>query len=298
MSRRRSRRRRKKTYNNNRFFWIIISLVAISVFLLGLLLVKLEELERNRIPHEITPKVSKQDKESMDEKIERYIHPEPFIYRGKVAIIIDDMGYDEKVFEEFVSLGIPLTFSILPGEPYSVNIAREAKRLNYEIMLHLPMESKNHRLNGKNMISENMTRDEMIYRLKQDIESVPYIVGVNNHMGSLLTENREIMNILLREIDRRGLFFLDSRTTATSVAFDVARSMGIRSGKRDVFLDNEPSIVYIEEQIDRLIDIAKKKGRATAIGHPKRETVEALREKIPLFRKEGLKLVFASEIMY
>lgn len=231
--------------------------------------------------------------ESLPEELEKKI---------KVALIIDDMGYDGKLFKEFAELGIPLTFSILPGERFSTYIAKEAKRLDYGIMLHLPMEphsqSKNLSKNlGNGVIYLKMSREEMLEQLSRDIEAVPYITGVNNHMGSLLTENRDAMNILLEEIGRKGLFFLDSKTSPDSVAYELAKAMGIKTERRDVFLDNKSDIGYIKGQIDKVIRIAKKNGKATAIGHPKPETVAAIREKIRDFEREGIDLVPVSKVL-
>jgi len=220
------------------------------------------------------------------------------VYRGRVAIVIDDMGFDRHVFKEFVKLGIPITFSILPGERFSADIAEEAKELNFDVMLHLPMEPHNpKKIAGNGMIYLRMSPEEMLRQLSMDLDAVPHIVGVNNHMGSLLTENRDAMTLLLEEIQKRGLFFLDSKTSPDSVAYDVAKSMGIKSGKRDVFIDNLPDEEYIKGQIDKVIEIAKKKGEATAIGHPRPSTVAALREKIPDFEREGIAIVPLSEVV-
>lgn len=219
-------------------------------------------------------------------------------YKGKVAIVIDDMGYDKKVFKEFVGLGIPLTFAVLPEERFSAEIAIEARRLNYDVMLHLPMEPRNpKRYAGDGVISLKMSREEMLRQLSMDLDAVPHVVGVNNHMGSLLTEDRDAMNLLLEEIRKKGLFFLDSKTSPNSVAYEVAKSIGLKSGRRDVFLDNQPDAEYIKGQIDKVVRIAKKRGEATAIGHPRPGTVAALREKIPDLEKEGIKLVPLSEVL-
>ncbi|HKZ71814.1 MAG TPA: divergent polysaccharide deacetylase family protein [Nitrospirota bacterium] len=224
--------------------------------------------------------------------------PEPEARKVKVAIVIDDMGYDKKIFKKFVDLGIPLTFSILPGQRYSTGIANEARSLNYEVMLHLPMEPRNPERNpGNGTILTHMSQDEILRQLSEDIELVPYIAGVNNHMGSLLTENQEVMNIILEELHKRGLFFVDSKTSPRSVAYETAKRIGIRSGRRDVFLDNKSDIEYIKGQVDKVIRIAKQNGEATAIGHPRARTIAALREKIADFEREGIELVPVSEVL-
>ncbi len=220
------------------------------------------------------------------------------VYRGRVAIVIDDVGYDDIVFRKFIELGVPVTFSILPGERYSKYIAREARQLKYEVMLHLPMEPHGSWSNpGNRAILSGMSRDEMLGQLSQDLDAVPYISGVNNHMGSLLTEDSNAMRIVLEEIHKRGLFFLDSRTSPRTVAYSVAKSFGIKSESRDVFLDNKSDIGYIKGQIDTAIRIAKKHGEATAIGHAKLETAAAIREKLADFEKEGIELVAVSRVL-
>ncbi len=220
------------------------------------------------------------------------------IYSGMVALVIDDVGYDDKAFNKFVELGVPVTFSILPGERYSKYIAGEARKLNYEIMLHLPMEPRGSWSNpGNHAILSGMSRDQMLRQLSENLDAVPNVTGVNNHMGSLLTENRFAMRVLLEEIHKRGLFFLDSRTSSRTVAYSVAKSIGIKSEARDVFLDNKSDISYIKGQIDKAIRIAKKNGEATAIGHAKPETAAAIREKLPDFEKEGIELVTLSRLV-
>lgn len=220
------------------------------------------------------------------------------VYSGRVAIVIDDVGYDHKVFRKFTELGVPVTFSILPGERYSKFIAKEARELNYETMLHLPMEPHGVWSNpGSHAILSAMTRDQMLRQLSADLDAVPHITGVNNHMGSLLTEDGFAMRVILEELHNRGLYFLDSRTSSRTVAYSVAKKIGIKSEDRDIFLDNEPDIGYIKGQIDKAIRIAKKTGEATAIGHAKPETVAAIREKLPDFEDEGIELVFMSRLL-
>ncbi len=277
--------------------WILI-LVFIALALI-LLSIKLRQSSQPKIVPEIDNRdISRTERRIEEARPEQQGQQKRQEHKVRVAIVIDDIGYDDRIFRKFVGLGIPLTFSVLPGERFSTPIAKEARLLNYEVMLHLPMEPHHPlRKPGNGTLLTTMSHDEMIRLLSKDIEAVPYIVGVNNHMGSLLTENRAVMNILLEEIHKKGLFFLDSKTSPDSVAYETARSMGIRSGRRDVFLDNNRDIEYIKGQIDKVIKMAKKNGEATAIGHPRPETVTALREKIPDFKKEGIELVPVSEIL-
>jgi len=299
MGRRNSRRRRRRKIKSN--YPIILSIVLICISLILLVLLKSLHIW-TQYPVKKPTTVKKESPGSITKhknSLTRHFAFIPsFKPEAKVAIIIDDMGYDDNIFHGFISLHVPLTFSILPEEPFSQKIAEEAYARNYEVMLHLPMESRNYTLNHiKGMIKMDMSSREMLAQLDKDIRAVPYIKGINNHMGSLFTENREAMHIILKEVKKKHLFFLDSRTTSNSIAYTLARQMGIKTGKRDVFLDNVSDVGYIKGQIHRLIKIAKRQGIAIGIGHPKWETLYALQESLPLFRREKIRLVFVSEVM-
>ena len=284
-----NRRRRSKIV-----IWILL------LALIALALISLWIQWRQSPQSKIVPDIDHREIARPERQIERPIPemPEPPVYKVKVAIVIDDIGYDNKIFKKFVDLGIPLTFSILPDQRFSTRIAKEARSLNYEVMLHLPMEPRNPERNpGNGTIVTRMSQDEILRQLSKDIEAVPYIAGVNNHMGSLLTENQEVMNIILEELHKRGLFFVDSKTSPRSVAYETAKRIGIRSGRRDIFLDNKSDIEYIKGQVDKVIRIAKQNGEATAIGHPRARTIAALREKIADFEREGIELVPVSEVL-
>ncbi|MBI5407000.1 MAG: divergent polysaccharide deacetylase family protein [Nitrospirae bacterium] len=284
-----NRRRRSKIV-----IWILL------LALITLALISLWIQWRQSPQSEIVPDIGNREIARPERQIERPMPemPEPPVYKVKVAILIDDIGYDNKIFKKFVDFGIPLTFSILPDQRFSTRIAKEARSLNYEVMLHLPMEPRNPERNpGNGTLVTRMSQDEILKQLSEDIEAVPYIAGVNNHMGSLLTENRDVMNIILEEIHKRGLFFVDSKTSPRSVAYETAKRIGIRSGRRDVFLDNKSDIEYIKGQVDKVIRIARQNGEATAIGHPRAGTIAALREKIADFKREGIELVPVSEVL-
>ena len=264
--------------------------VVILLFIFIIVIIRL----RQPGPPQIVPDMVKPEMTTPEGQLEE----SPKEYKARVAIVIDDMGYDDKIFREFAGLGVPVTFAVLPGERFSKYIANEAKLLNYDVMLHLPLEPHSSGKNpGNGVILLRMSRDEMLQQLSKDIAAVPYITGVNNHMGSLFTEDRSAMGILLGELHKKGLFFLDSRTSPQSVAYDVAKNMGVKSESRDVFLDNRSDIEYIKGQIDKVIRIAIKKGDATAIGHPRPETVTALKEKLQDFEKEGIELVPVSKVI-
>ncbi|MBW2309514.1 MAG: divergent polysaccharide deacetylase family protein [Deltaproteobacteria bacterium] len=193
----------------------------------------------------------------------------------RIAIIIDDLGYDKSLAREFIDLDIPLTLSILPFTPYTNPIAQGARAAGREIMLHLPMEPRSYpRINpGDGVLLVSMERDTIRKVLEGDLGEIPYVAGVNNHMGSRFTENKEKMTVVLSELKRRGLYFVDSKTSRKSVAYDLAKQMKIRAGRRDVFLDNDLSKGALEIQTDRLLNLARHNGHAIGIGHPHKETL-------------------------
>ncbi len=201
----------------------------------------------------------------------------------KVGIIIDDLGYDSALANAFMELNLPLTLSFLPFAPASRSIAHMAKQDGREIMLHLPMEPINYpAVNpGDGVLLVSMDEVTILEVLDRDLSQVPFASGVNNHMGSRFTQREEKMSIVLNELKRRGLYFVDSRTSGGSVAFKVARRIALRTARRDIFLDNELSESALKIQMERLLSLAKHKGCAIGIGHPHPETLEFLRGYLP-----------------
>lgn len=216
------------------------------------------------------------------------------------AIIIDDMGNSLEDLETICSFRQPLTISILPLSPFAEETARIAHANGLEVMLHLPGESLNHQegnYSTAGLIRSDMSREEIWELVEESIARVPYIRGVNNHMGSKITQRQEVMLPVLEILKRHNLFFLDSRTTADSIAFDLARRMGLRSAYRNVFLDSSVGLDFSRQKLIELSRISQKTGRAIAIGHPFPETLQALREGLPLLAGYGVTPVFISEII-
>ncbi len=217
----------------------------------------------------------------------------------QVAIIIDDMGYSLETIQEICSFQKPLTVSILPFSPLAQETARIAYQNNLEVMLHLPLESINS--NGENdiegLIHSQMSEEEIRRAMDTDLEQVPYIKGVNNHMGSRITPNEIFMNIILGAIKDRNLFFIDSRTSAQSIAYTVAQRMKIPSAYRHVFLDGENREDYIKNQLIELFRRAQRNEKAVGICHPTDLTLKVLRENLHLAEKYQLELVFVSQIV-
>lgn len=217
----------------------------------------------------------------------------------KVAIIIDDIGYDRLMAEKFLSLRGVFTFSVLPYSPYKEKIVSQAHQKGFEIMLHLPMEPVEYPLvdPGPGSLFTSMSPDQLICQLNQDLDAVPYIQGVNNHMGSKMTQVSSQMNQIFSILKKRGLFFIDSRTTNKSLSTQSARLLQVPYARRDVFLDNIQEPEFIRKQIEELVRVASRKGEAVGIAHPHPVTYKVLREALPDLRKKVL-LVPASRVVY
>lgn len=220
-------------------------------------------------------------------------------FKGQIAMVIDDFGYfSNGVVAGFLNLPEQITFSILPGLTYSEKIAQEAHEKNREVMLHLPMEPKNgHFKTDDYILLTNMEEKEIRERTQKAIKAVPYVQGVNNHMGSLATENEPLLKILMSEIKKAGLFFLDSRTSANSLAYSWARKNKIPCAINNTFLDSIAEEPFIRQQVNLLAEMAAKNGQAIGIGHPNELTLKVLQEELPQLEKRGFQFVAVSNLL-
>lgn len=196
-----------------------------------------------------------------------------------LAIVIDDMGYQQQLDEELLHLNLNLTFAFLPESPHTPEQAELAGRLGREVLLHLPMEPRDQRWDpGPGALTLAMTPTERAAVFVRDLARVPQAVGVNNHMGSRFTEDQAAMQDFLGLVRDRRLFFLDSLTSPDSLGYTLAREMGVRTCRREVFLDNVREPDRIRAQIRELLAVAERQGWAVGIGHPYPQTLAALRE--------------------
>jgi uncharacterized protein len=218
---------------------------------------------------------------------------------AKLAIILDDLGSDRTAADEIFSLRYPLTLSVLPNHPHSIEIAQEAHQHGYEVMLHLPMESIGKEQPEAQELRPGMSEAEISALVGQFLQNVPNVVGVNNHQGSQATSDEALMTALMPVLRDRDLFYIDSRTTAATVAFKTAQQNGVRTAFRNVpFLDDVAEIPAVRKQLELAIRGASEKGEAIAIGHPHPATLEALRQVLPEAKARGVRLVFASELVH
>ncbi len=199
--------------------------------------------------------------------------------RPRIAIVIDDMGYQKKTCNRLIDLDLDLSFAFLPFGPYTKDQAYKAHRLGRDVLLHFPMEASDPKWDpGPGKVTINMGRREIRKIFAANVAAVPFAAGVNNHMGSRFTQNAEAVKVFMKLFRTGEMFFLDSRTSQNSVGFRIAREMGIRTAKRHVFLDNVRDRQKIKIQLRKLLDIAERRGQAIAIGHPYPETLQALKE--------------------
>ncbi len=214
-----------------------------------------------------------------------------------VAIIIDDGGDGGPTTDAVLALPTKFTLAILPNRPFSTQTAERAAKLGFETMLHMPMESDNPNVRFPGMIGIFMLYSK-VQRLTDDaLNQVPGVTGVNNHTGSRYTKNRDAMASFLEVLKKKGLFFIDSRTSPDSIGDALAAEMGIKTAARDVFLDNESDPRYIRKQFDELIRLSKINGSAIGICHFRSSSVKVLKEMLPVFEKEGIEIVPASKVV-
>lgn len=227
------------------------------------------------------------------------LYKAPIKAEAQVAFVLDDWGYSLNNVDALFQIDRPVTLAVLPHLRYSKEISDRIIKYGrgYDIILHLPLESKSGKAPERDTIRRNMEKNRVLSILKDDIESIPGIIGVSNHQGSRATENKEIMKIILEELKKRNLFFLDSRTTPVSVCGNISGKIGLRYAERSVFLDlgqkkdEKQTKAYIKKQIKELINIAKIRGSAIAIGHDKKLTIEVIKESIPDIEKGNIKIV-------
>ncbi len=290
---------------------IIVALIAIGLSLWGPLRKYRSGVEKKTAEQtkKIEPAIKKQPpekpvkKERTETRIAKKQEDLPVVRPAEktafIAIVIDDLGQDLNSAQEILALPGSITVAIMPGFPLSKKIAELARQDKHEVLLHLPMEYRGK--NGKpapGMLRATMTPMELLNVIGEDLDSVPGAIGVNNHEGSSLTENREAMKFLMAELKARDLVFLDSLTSAKSVAYATAKEFGMKAAKRDVFLDNErDNAEYIRKQLNELTRVAKEKGHAIGIGHPHPATISELRKWLADAEKQGITIVPVSKLM-
>lgn len=213
--------------------------------------------------------------------------------RPEVIIIMDDLGQNRESVDRLLRIKQPINFAVLPYLPHSDYAARAAYREGRDVMLHLPMEPKYSTGRtaddaGEGVLLLGFSIKRIREELRKNIVAIPHVVGVNNHMGSKFMENEEPVKTVMKELKARDLYFVDSLTTPDSLGYRVAKRLGVKTLKRDIFIDDrkDRSKEYTIRQLDRLVRIAEKEGVSVGIGHPYPETIDALEEYMPKIKKK------------
>ncbi len=207
--------------------------------------------------------------------------------KPKVTIIIDDVGNNESRGLRTVNLKGPVTLAILPDRPYSVSLANQAHQLGKELLLHAPMENLRDMPLGVGALTSDMSASQYRDQLIKNIDSIPHLMGLNNHMGSLLTTKHLQMNWTMQVLKDRNLLFVDSRTNPKSIAKEVAMLYDIPTVSRDIFLDHLRTPQFIAKQFEKCLKLATKNGTCLMIGHPYPETLNHLEKELPKLKKRG-----------
>ena len=218
---------------------------------------------------------------------------------ARLAILLDDLGSDRNAADAIFALQLPITLSVLPFHAHSQEIAQEARKHGCEVMLHLPMQSVANETPEQQELRPGLKREEVQDIVTKMLQSVPEADGVNNHQGSQATSNGALMDELMPVLRDAGVFYVDSRTTTETVAYDTAKRDGVKTAFRNVpFLDDVQNKTAVKRQLQIAIRGAKEKGEAIAIGHPHAVTLEALREVLPEAKKQGVRLVLVSDVVH
>ena len=217
-------------------------------------------------------------------------------HRGDIVLIIDDLGFDGQPLDKLMALDPNLNCSILPNGTRATEFAERLHARGFEVLCHLPMQPIGHERPGSNAILTSMDNDEIARVTRENVDAIPYASGVNNHMGSLATSDRRVMTSVIGALPD-GMYFLDSRTTGSSVAAEVAREMNVRTATRNVFLDDVATERAVRQQLAALATAAETRGTAIGIGHPHDVTLRVLAQELPALKARGFRLVRASSVV-
>jgi len=227
------------------------------------------------------------------------VKPPQVTGEGTIAIIIDDMGSSLKEARDLMDIGVPITFSIIPGLRQAHEVAEAVHSGGYDVMLHIPMEPQDYparRLESNGLLL-SYPETEIEKRMKGYFQAVPHAVGANNHMGSRFTEDRDKMRVVLEMLKAKRMFFVDSMTTPKSVGLSLSRELGLNATVRSApFLDNSQDVAAVKSQLGALERLARKRGSAVGICHPHRATIQALTEELPQMRSRGIRFVYVSRL--
>ncbi len=255
--------------------WVLIAIVCIQ----GYILLN----KKQTLPPVTKPPIVKPEKKPL-------VKPVPTKQgQGKIAIVLDDWGFNRSHCKYLESFGVPVAPAVLPGLQYSKDVIACAIAAGQEPILHLPLEPHNNKdpYPRGYILTTWMSQKEVLKLLKKVLDEHPGVIGVNNHMGSKATEDKPMMTTIITELKKRGLFFLDSVTSVHSICAEVAQETGIRFTRRDVFLDNRNERAAIERAFEDGVKIARSKGFVLMIGHDRALTLQIVQEEIRKYKEQG-----------
>ncbi|BFM09377.1 divergent polysaccharide deacetylase family protein [Halioxenophilus aromaticivorans] len=212
-------------------------------------------------------------------------------------LIMDDIGYNLQAGIAVAQMPFPLTLAIIPFSPHAEEIAAVARAHGKEVIVHSPMASLDGRMVDPGGLVPGMSKAEFDNALLSQLAAVPFATGLNNHMGSLLTQQPQSMIWLMQMLKQHQLYFIDSRTTSATVAGETAMAAQVPTWQRDIFLDHDRDAYSINQQIGKLLPMAERKGLVVAIGHPYPETITALTETWQLLQTQGIEFVAPSHVL-
>jgi len=289
-----------KPEGNSKLWALVITVIITLSISIGIVWYN-QSNKGSEFKYEIYDKVEDIEPPPVDNKSEN-IPPSKDDSRAnikRVAIIIDDLGWNKESADALLNIDAPICFAILPHLPFSKIIADEAGLKHRDVLLHLPMEPYGypHKDPGIKPLTDDMNKNDIEALIKDYISEIPHIVGINNHMGSKFTENERGMRYVMEILKDKNLFFIDSFTTPKSLAYQTAKTLGVKTARRQVFLDNEEDEEYIKGQIEKLIIIAQRDNFAIGIGHPHPQTINVLQKMVPLMKENGIEIVPVSELV-
>ncbi len=311
---------KRTTFDSRRFFLKISLILASMAMLSGVLLDYLSfkhqqaaylpwaSLARRHTPSRLAKKAETKTSSTDQKKSVKQEEPAPKSVSDRsgkgnlplVAIIIDDMGQDLNFMRELVNLKVPLTVAILPDAGQAVDTAQMAVSHQLEVIIHLPLEAFNGQTAGSGadgLITTTMSQEEIWSRLEASLERLPAARGLNNHMGSKGTASQYVMEIIMEFLKQKNLFFIDSKTSPKSIAYDLALKRQVPAAFRQVFLDADEDRGKIKDRLFELFTLARKNGQALGIGHPFDDTLSVLKTYLPEAKNYGVELATCSQLI-
>ncbi len=260
---------------------------------------RIKEVKEKEKTSDSSVSESKIEQDTKNEKIVVAKIVPPRLAVKQVAIIIDDIGHDMKSLRDLLNIDADITFAVLPLLPHSREAAETLHKANREILLHLPMEPLSYPKEkpGAGALFTEMNDAEIVSQLEKNMASVPYVSGVNNHMGSKFMADEEKLAPVFRQLKKRGLFFIDSRTTPSSKTPSVAKRVHLTVASRRVFLDNDRDYQKIYQILMNVIETPAGGAPLIVIGHPYPETIRAIRDASKVFREKGVSIIPVSRLI-